>query len=76
MPRVLAFVWLASAHDGRSPREDTSLAKQTSAVVVHVLHAPELIAGIEGVPAEETFHFPGGLTEYLAATIHGATLVL
>ena len=37
--------------------------------------APELIAGIEGVPAEETFHFAGGLTEYLAATIQGATLV-
>jgi topoisomerase-4 subunit B len=37
--------------------------------------APELLAGIEGVPTEETFRFPGGLTEYLAATIHGATLV-
>ncbi|HEY4775474.1 MAG TPA: DNA topoisomerase IV subunit B, partial [Xanthobacteraceae bacterium] len=36
---------------------------------------PELLRGVEGVPAEETFHFPQGLREYLAATINGATLV-
>src|SRR6201997_4507115 len=37
--------------------------------------APELLAGVDGVPVEETFHFPGGLTEFLSATIHGTTLV-
>jgi topoisomerase-4 subunit B len=37
--------------------------------------APELLAGVDGVPVEETFHFPGGLSDYLTASIHGATLV-
>ena len=27
---------------------------------------PELLKGVEGVPAEETFHFPEGLSDYLA----------
>ena len=31
--------------------------------------------GIEDVPAEDTFHFPGGLKDYLAAAIHADTLV-
>jgi topoisomerase IV subunit B len=35
----------------------------------------ELLAGIEGVPEDETFHFPGGLKDYLAAAIEGHTLV-
>jgi topoisomerase IV subunit B len=37
--------------------------------------APELLHGVEGVPVEETFHFPGGLTDFLNASIHGSTLV-
>ncbi|EFI51832.1 MAG: DNA topoisomerase IV subunit B [Bradyrhizobiaceae bacterium] len=37
--------------------------------------APELLKGIEDVPAEDTFHFPGGLKDYLAAAIHSDTLV-
>ncbi len=37
--------------------------------------APELLRGIEDVPAEDTFHFPGGLKDYLAAAIHADTLV-
>jgi topoisomerase-4 subunit B len=37
--------------------------------------APELLAGVDGVPVEETFHLPGGLSDYLTASIHGATLV-
>ncbi|MBV8752716.1 MAG: DNA topoisomerase IV subunit B [Hyphomicrobiales bacterium] len=37
--------------------------------------APELLAGVDGVPVEETFHFPGGLSDYLNASIHGTTLV-
>jgi len=37
--------------------------------------APELLQGVDGVPAEETFHFPGGLTDYLSGAIHGQTLV-
>src|ERR1700693_2788035 len=32
--------------------------------------APELLKGIEDVPAEDSFHFPGGLKDYLAAAIH------
>src|ERR1700760_4431225 len=37
--------------------------------------APELLKGIENVPAEDSFHFPGGLKDYLAAAIHADTLV-
>jgi topoisomerase-4 subunit B len=36
---------------------------------------PALLKGIEGVPAEETFHFPAGLQDYLASTLNGQTLV-
>jgi topoisomerase-4 subunit B len=35
----------------------------------------ELLKGVEGVPAEETFHFPGGLQDYLSSTLEGQTLV-
>jgi topoisomerase-4 subunit B len=37
--------------------------------------APELLKGIEDVPADDKFHFPGGLKDYLAAAIHADTLV-
>jgi topoisomerase-4 subunit B len=37
--------------------------------------ASELLKGIEDVPAEATFHFPGGLKDYLGAAIHADTLV-
>jgi topoisomerase-4 subunit B len=37
--------------------------------------AKELLAGVDGVPQEETFHFPGGLKDFLTAAIHGQTLV-
>jgi len=36
---------------------------------------PELLKGIEEVPPDATFHFPGGLKDYLAAAIHADTLV-
>src|SRR5438876_484701 len=36
---------------------------------------PELLKGIEDIPAEDSFHFPGGLKDYLAAAIHADTLV-
>lgn len=36
---------------------------------------PELLRGVEDVPAQDTFHFPGGLKDYLAAAIHADTLV-
>src|SRR6187549_3610027 len=36
---------------------------------------PELLKGIDDVPAEDSFHFPGGLKDYLAAAIHADTLV-
>jgi topoisomerase-4 subunit B len=35
----------------------------------------ELLAGVEGVPEEDTFHFPAGLRDYLASTLEGQTLV-
>src|ERR1700760_2947853 len=35
----------------------------------------ELLKGVEDVPAEATFHFPGGLKDYLSAAIHADTLV-
>jgi topoisomerase IV subunit B len=44
-------------------------------VEIRWLCAKELLAGIDGVPEEEAFHFPGGLTDFLTASIHGATLV-
>ena len=37
--------------------------------------APELLKGVDDVPAEDSFHFPGGLKDYLAAAIHADTLV-
>jgi topoisomerase-4 subunit B len=37
--------------------------------------AKELLVGVEGVPEHETFHFPGGLKDFLTAAIHGQTLV-
>ncbi len=37
--------------------------------------APELLKGVDDVPAEDTFHFPGGLKDYLGAAIHADTLV-
>ena len=37
--------------------------------------APEPLKGVEDVPTEASFHFPGGLKDYLAAAIHADTLV-
>ena len=37
--------------------------------------APDLLRGLDDVPPEATFHFPGGLKDYLAAAIHADTLV-
>jgi topoisomerase IV subunit B len=34
-----------------------------------------LLAGVEDVPEQETFHFERGLTDFLTATLHGTTLV-
>jgi topoisomerase IV subunit B len=36
---------------------------------------PSVLAGIDGVPTEETFHFAGGLKDYLANAVEGQTLV-
>ena len=36
---------------------------------------PAMLKGVEDVPAEASFHFPGGLKDYLAAAIHADTLV-
>jgi len=36
---------------------------------------PELLRGVEDIPAEAKFHFPGGLKDYLGAAIHNDTLV-
>jgi topoisomerase-4 subunit B len=37
--------------------------------------APELLKGVEDVPAEATFHFADGLKDYLSETLTGTTLV-
>src|SRR6186713_1045435 len=37
--------------------------------------AKELLRGVEGVPEKDTFHFPDGLKDFLAAAIHNDTLV-
>ncbi len=37
--------------------------------------APSLLAGVEGVPEKETFHFAGGLKDYLQSATDGQTLV-
>jgi topoisomerase-4 subunit B len=37
--------------------------------------AKELVAGLADVPEDATFHFPGGLRDYLAASVEGDTLV-
>src|ERR1700751_3927385 len=37
--------------------------------------APERPRGVKDVPPEASFHFPGGLIDYLAAAIHADTLV-
>jgi topoisomerase IV subunit B len=36
---------------------------------------PSLLKGVEDVPAEDSFHFPGGLKDFLAGAIHADTLV-
>lgn len=36
---------------------------------------PALLKGVEDVTPEATFHFPGGLKDYLAGAIHNDTLV-
>jgi topoisomerase-4 subunit B len=37
--------------------------------------APDLLRGVDDVPEQETFHFPDGLKDFLAAAIHKDTLV-
>jgi topoisomerase-4 subunit B len=44
-------------------------------VKIHWSCAPELLRGIDDVPQQQTFHFPGGLKDFLAAAIHNDTLV-
>ena len=34
-----------------------------------------LLAGVDDVPEQETFHFERGLTDFLTAALHGTTLV-
>src|SRR5205809_5472693 len=36
---------------------------------------PNLLKGVDDVPAEDTFHFAGGLKDYLGAAVHADTLV-
>src|SRR4051812_14331979 len=37
--------------------------------------APELLAGVDGVPQKEEFHFANGLKDYLLSATHGQTFV-
>ena len=34
-----------------------------------------LLAGVDDVPEQETFHFERGLTDFLTAALHGTTLI-
>jgi topoisomerase IV subunit B len=36
---------------------------------------PALLKGVDDVPAEDSFHFAGGLKDYLGAAVHADTLV-
>ncbi|MEX0753049.1 MAG: ATP-binding protein, partial [Xanthobacteraceae bacterium] len=44
-------------------------------VEIRWICAKELLRGVDDVPEEETFHFPGGLKDFLGAAIHNDTLV-
>jgi topoisomerase-4 subunit B len=48
-----------------------SKAYLTRVVEIRWKCAPELLEGLEGVPAEAVIHFPGGLQDYLGATLEG-----
>lgn len=37
--------------------------------------APELLAGVDGIPEKEVFRFPGGLKDYLAATVENRPML-
>jgi topoisomerase-4 subunit B len=44
-------------------------------VKIHWRCDKALLAGIDDVPEQETFHFERGLTDFLTAALHGTTLV-
>jgi len=44
-------------------------------VKIHWKCDKALLAGIDDVPEQETFHFERGLTDFLEAALHGTTLV-
>src|SRR5215203_5338356 len=44
-------------------------------VKIHWSCAAELLRGVDDVPQQQTFHFPDGLKDFLAAAIHKDTLV-
>ena len=44
-------------------------------VKIHWKCDKALLAGVDDVPEQETFHFERGLTDYLTAALHGTTLV-
>ncbi|MEA2871273.1 MAG: topoisomerase subunit [Hyphomicrobiales bacterium] len=44
-------------------------------VKIHWRCDKALLAGIDDVPEQETFHFERGLTDFLEAALHGTTLV-
>jgi topoisomerase-4 subunit B len=44
-------------------------------VKIHWKCDKALLAGIDDVPEQETFHFERGLTDFLTAALHGTTLV-
>jgi topoisomerase-4 subunit B len=44
-------------------------------VKIHWTCDKALLAGVDDVPEQETFHFERGLTDFLVAALHGTTLV-
>ncbi|GGC55939.1 DNA topoisomerase IV subunit B [Chelatococcus reniformis] len=67
----------ASAH--LSPRRLFKMARSKAylfgGVEIRWRCAPALLAGIDNVPAEASFRFPGGLKDYLSREIEGTVLV-
>jgi topoisomerase-4 subunit B len=64
---------------GFSPRRLFKMARSKAylfgGVEIRWRCAPALLVGIDKVPAEASFRFPGGLKDYLAREIEGKTLV-
>ena len=74
-PDAEIFGGRAKFDPARLFRMARSKAYLFSGVEIRWRCAPERLGEDSAVPAEETFHFPGGLRDFLAAEINGAVRV-